>query len=284
MPELPDLVNLQKRLNEFLRGQTINTVEVKEPVVVRTLFKGDFAEQIAGERFEGIRLHGPFLIFELSHAKELVIHPMLAGRFQWIALKQRPGKGAALSFSCQPANMQLHYLDDKKMGKVYLLKAGEYDAIPRFNAQGPSLLSEIFTFEYFTGKLSCSRKQVRVLLMDQSVVSAIGNAYADEILFCAGIHPKTLCSQLDESQVKRLYDCVRSVMLAGIVAVEQAAQPLEIKVRDHLQVRNRQNQPCPKCGTKIRRAGVLGHDSYFCPVCQPLQRSQFIDWRNLEKP
>lgn len=284
MPELPDLVNLEKRLNACLRGQKIIAIDVKEPVVIRMLLEGDFAGQLTGEHIQAVRRNGPFLIVELSHNKELVIHPMLAGRFQWIAPERKPGKGAALSFSCQPANMQLHYLDDKKMGKVYLLKAGEYDAIPRFNTQGPSLLSDTFTFDYFIGKARRSRKQVRVLLMDQSVVSAIGNAYADEILFCAGIHPKTLCSQLDETQVKRLYHCIRAVMLAGIAAVERADQPLEVKVRDHLQVRNRQNQPCPKCGTKIRRAGVLGHDAFFCPACQPLQRSQFLDWRELEKP
>ncbi|MEK7730113.1 MAG: zinc finger domain-containing protein, partial [candidate division KSB1 bacterium] len=62
-----------------------------------------------------------------------------------------------------------------------------------------------------------------------------------------------------------------------------AANSIEIKVRDHVKVRNRKDEPCPQCGTKIRRAGVLGYDSFFCPTCQPLKRNQFIDWRNLKE-
>ena len=114
--------------------------------------------------------------------------------------------------------------------------------------------------------------------MDQTALSAIGNAYADEILFEAGIHPKTTCNQLGEKDVERLYESVRKVIQWGIDEVEKAAQPIHVKVRDHMRVRNRKDQPCPRCGTTIRRVGVLGYDAFFCPRCQPATRRQFIDW------
>ena len=104
--------------------------------------------------------------------------------------------------------------------------------------------------------------------MDQAALSAIGNAYADEILFAARIHPKTSCSSLSAEQRRALYESIRSVMAWGIAEVEKAAQPIEVKVRDHVKVRNRKDEPCPVCGTKIRRVGVLGYDSFFCPQCQ----------------
>ena len=139
-------------------------------------------------------------------------------------------------------------------------------------------MSESFTFEIFEKLIRGRRHQARVFLMDQSALSAIGNAYADEILFTAGIHPKTACSSLTAEQRRGLYGAIRSVLAWGIAEVEKAGMPIEVKVRDHMQVRGRKDQPCPRCGGKIRRAGVLGYDSFYCPSCQPATRTQPIQW------
>ncbi len=135
-----------------------------------------------------------------------------------------------------------------------------------------------FTREKFEALMGKRRHQARVFLMDQSALSAIGNAYAGEILFAARIHPKTPCFSLSPEERLALYQSIRSVMAWGISEVEKAGQPIEVKVRDHVKVRNRNNQPCPVCGTKIRRAGVLGYDSFFCPRCQAASRPQRIPW------
>lgn len=215
----------------------------------------------------------------------MVIHPMLAGRLQWALPQEKVAAACALSFECvgpDQAKHVLHYLDDKKMGKVYLAGSGHYKPIPKFNDQGPNLLSADFSLIYFRQKIKKSRQQVRVLIMDQTVVSCIGNAYADEILFSAGLHPKTFCYQLDDDAIAKLHGCIIAVMRWGIAEVEKTNQPLEVKARAHMRVRNRKDQPCPHCGAKIRRAGVRGFDTFFCPTCQPLTRSQFIDWRKLD--
>jgi formamidopyrimidine-DNA glycosylase len=237
MPELPDLVYLEKRLAPLLARQRIVSVEIKEPVVVRMLLSGDFASTLIGAEFAGVHRHGPFLVFALTGDRELIIHPILADQFQWTKPDEKTAAGRALSLECEllngknAARHRLHYLDDKKMGKVYLTPRGAYELIPRFQEQGPSLLSAEFTLDYFQRQMQSSRKQVRVLIMDQAVVSCIGNAYADEILFCAGIHPKTFCYQLDEAEVKKLYQCIIEVMRWGIEEVEKANPPLEVKAR-----------------------------------------------------
>ncbi len=285
MPELPDLIYLEKRLPPLVVGRRIAAVEIKEPVVLRMLLPGDFANVLIGAEFTAVRRHGPFLVFSLSEARELVIHPMLAGRFQWTKPEEKVAAGCALSFQFEAPDKTKHYLrylDDKKMGKVYLTRSGQHKQIPKFNAQGPNLLSADFSLEYFRQKIKKSRQQVRVLIMDQAVVSCIGNAYADEILFAAGIHPKTFCYQLNEAEIAKLHQCVIAVMRWGIAEVEKANLPLEVKARGHMRVRNRKDQPCPNCGAKIRRAGVRGFDTFFCPACQPLARQQFIDWRKLD--
>ena len=101
---------------------------------------------------------------------------------------------------------------------------------------------------------------------------------ADEILFHAGLHPKTTCSQLKEEDIQRLYNSIKVVMAWGIEEVRKAGQPIEVKVREHLKVRNRKGEPCPVCGSLIRRASVLGYDTFFCPRCQPPTTKQFIAW------
>lgn len=276
MPELPDLVYIEKRLNQYLPGKAIKRVIVKEPVVFRILTPGGLAE-LTGRKFGGIHRHGPFLVFKFEGEIELVIHPMLAGRLQFIPQSQNPARARCCTFVLDDGNA-LHYLDDKRMGKIYLVQAGDYPSIPRFLQQGSHILSTEFTFEKFENLMRKRRHQVRVFLMDQTALSAIGNAYADEILFEAQIHPKTLCSQLSSDQQRRLFESIKNIIKWGIDEVEKSGQPIEIKVRQHMRVRNRKDQPCPRCGTTIRRAGVLGHDAFFCPNCQPTRRKTFIDW------
>ena len=276
MPELPDLVHIEKVLRASLPGDTVTAVSVREPVVLRVAVPGGFSEALTGRRVEGLRRHGPFLVLELP-PYELIVHFMLAGRF-------RLGEGSArasgeLCFTLGfESGRTLEYLDDKRMGKVYLVPKGEYGGIPGFAAQGLEVLSPAFTLEAFRRSIAGRRQQVRVFLMDQAALSAIGNAYADEILFAARLHPKTGCHQLSGEEVERLYRAVREVLAWGIEQVERSGEPLEVKVRGHMKVRGRFGEPCPVCGTTIRRVGVLGYDAFFCPRCQPAVRRSSIPW------
>ena len=278
MPELPDLVYITEALNAVLPGRKIRAVEVREPVVLRVLIPGSggIAAALSGERFQTVERQGPFLKLQLEHL-EIIVHFMLSGRFQL----QQPGQRRVGHFCFSLAldnGPALNYGDDKRMGKVYLLQNDEYDRIPGYLDQGVDVLSKAFTEALFRGLISKKRCQSRVFIMDQSCLSAIGNAYADEILFQAGIHPKTLCSQLDDKEVGRLYRSVVDTLRWGIDSVRRAGRPLEIKVRDHLRVRNRKGQACSRCGTTIRRVGVLGYDSFFCPRCQPARKGQTVPW------
>jgi formamidopyrimidine-DNA glycosylase len=277
MPELPDLVYIESQLQATLPGKSIVRLSIKESIVFRILISEPVEQALVGHTFTEVRRHGPFLVLRLDHDFEIVIHPMLAGKLKAATDTKKSGRGLCFAVDCTDRTA-LHYLDEKRMGKVYVSPSGEYQQIPRFQQQGVDILSSEFTFVRFQSLIKKRRNQVRVFLMDQTALSAIGNAYADEILFDAGLHPKTFCYQLSTDDIATLYSSVRKVMRWGITAVEKARQPIEVKVRDHVKVRNRKDQPCPNCGTTIRRAGVLGHDTFFCPKCQPASRKQFIDW------
>ena len=276
MPELPDLVYIEKKLNDALPGRQIVSATVVEPIVLRMMIAIPFHEAMTGVRFKKVVRHGPFLLFMFDSGYEVIVHPMLAGRFQ-LSATEKSGPGRCLTLKLDDG-IHFFYIDDKKMGKVYLASAGDYAAIPRYLDQGVDITGAEFTLDKFQELVKNHRTQVRVFLMNQAALSAIGNAYADEILFESRIHPKTFCQQLTPQQTAQLYHSVTSVMNWAIAAVERAQQPIEIKVRGHVKVRNRKDQPCPRCGTTIRRVGVLGFDSFFCPNCQPPTRKQFIEW------
>jgi len=278
VPELPDLEHIVKTLVPRLVGRRIEKVTVKEPIVLRMLLPetGGFAGALPGRRFAGLQRRGPFLRFDLGD-RELIVHCMLAGRFQLSASSEKPIPFTCFTFHLDDGSA-LSYGDEKRMGKVYLTASGSYDAIPGYREQGIDVLSPGFTFEAFEALIKGRRHQVRVFIMDQTALSAIGNAYADEILFAAGIHPKTSCAALDAGARRKLYDSIKEILSWGIAEVEKAGQPIEVKVRDHVRVRNRKGEPCPVCGTTIRRVGVLGYDSFFCPHCQPATRKQSIPW------
>ena len=298
MPELPDLVHVEKVLRASLPGDTVVAVSVREPVVLRVAVPEGFAAALGGRTLHSVRRRGPFLVLSFPPL-ELIVHFMLAGRFRLSeasagggargrdAGSRAVGAGRAASgqrdlcFTLRLASGRtLEYLDDKRMGKVYLGPEGRYGEIPGFLTQGLDVLSGDFTLEAFRRLAAGRRQQVRVFLMDQTALSAIGNAYADEILFAARLHPKTGCHQLSGKDVERLYHAVREVLAWGAAEVEAAGEPLEVKVRGHLKVRNRKGEPCPVCGTPIRRAGVLGYDAFFCPRCQatPQIRPPGVPW------
>jgi formamidopyrimidine-DNA glycosylase len=279
VPELPDLEYIVKKLRPRVSGRTITEMVVREPIVLRMLLPnaGGFADAVPGRKIEGLDRRGPFLHFPLSGGADLIVHCMLAGRLQIAAHGDKPVTHLCFSLALDSGEW-LRYGDENRMGKVYLTTAGSHDAIPGYTTQGVDILSPEFTFERFEHLIKGRRHQARVFIMDQASLSAVGNAYADEILFAARIHPKTPCSSLSADQKRALYQSIRSVMAWGIAEVEKAGQPIEVKVRDHVKVRNRKDQPCPVCGTKIRRAGVLGYDSFFCPQCQAASRPQRIPW------
>jgi formamidopyrimidine-DNA glycosylase len=278
MPELPDLEHIIAILKPEIEKQTIRDFTVSNPIAFTHLLPVAAEKNHPNNPSQQIHRHGPFVVLAFSGDLLMVVHPMLAGRF--FLTKAKAAQSATNCFSIEFFNGSfLTYQDQKQMGKVYVLASKDSDKIPRFATQGPDVLSPEFSRDYFLEKISRDRKQVRVFLMSQETISAIGNAYADEILFHAGIHPKTFCYQLPDADKNRLYDSILEVITWGIKEVESANRPVQEKVRAHVRVRNRQGRPCPKCGAKIRRAGVRGYDAFFCPQCQPAVREQFISWR-----
>jgi len=277
MPELPDLLYILSRLREGLVGREVTAERVGEPVILRFAVPGNLSLLLGRPLTDAFR-KSHFLVFRFE-GLDLAVNPMLAGRFRLAETGQKDER--SLGFALGFGDVELRYLDDKKMGKAYLIATDDWRAVPGMKTGGVDILSPEFTPERFVSLLKHRRDQVRVFLLDKKALDSLGNAYADEVLFEAGIHPKTLCRGLSHDDGVRLHGAIVKVMEEAVAEVEGRAEPIEVKVRDFLKVRRKET--CPRCGSKIRTAGVRGMDAWFCPQCQPASRPGFVDWTRTGK-
>jgi len=272
MPELPDLLYIVSRLRERLLGCHVTSERVHEPVVLRFAVRGNLS-LLLGRPLDELFRKSHFVVFRFE-GLDLAVNPMLAGRFRL----SPPGAAdeGTLGFALGFGEVELRYLDDKKMGKAYLIATDDWQAVPGMQTGGIDILSPEFTRERFVSVLKHRRDQVRVFLLDKKALDSLGNAYADEVLFEAGIHPKTFCRSLSHEDGTRLHDAIVKVVQEAAAEVARRGEPIDVKVRDFLKVRRKDS--CPRCGAKLRTAGVKGMDSWFCPHCQPATRPGLVDW------
>ncbi len=281
MPELPDLVHIAAELRRTVCGQAIVGAKVGDPVVLRLMLPAAFPDVLLGKRLLDVERRGQFLRFGLDGNLVLVINAMLAGRYVLSAHPAaRTAKAMILALSFA-GGQELQYTDEMRMGKIYLAAAAQESDIPGYRDLGVDLLSEGFTLARFRELASERRDQVRQFLLDKTALASIGNAYADEILFAARLHPKTFCHRLRAEEVDRLFGAIRQTLDHAIAEIASRDQPIGVKVRDFLAVRGRAQKPCPVCGTLIRKVRVGKADACFCPTCQPTDRKLFVDFRNL---
>jgi formamidopyrimidine-DNA glycosylase len=295
MPERPDLEYFVPILDREVKGLGIAGVRVDKPVVLRVALR-DPVTVIVGRTIAGVRRRAHFVCFSLatgnpegvpqtapavaSPALEIVVAPMLAGRFTLAQPKDRKPADLALTLELSDGR-ELRYRDDVQMGKVYVIQAGAETQVPGLATIGVDVLDKkLFTKARFRAIAKTRRDQVKVFLMDKSALDAMGNAYADEVLFEARLHPKTFVRSLGPDELDRLHDAIVSVLGDARAEVAKRKPPIDEKIRDFLKVRNRHGDKCPRCGTTIRKAGVHGHDAFFCPECQPDDRkSAIVDFR-----
>ncbi len=268
MPEIPDLEHIGAVFNAQLPGLRVERVELPRPIVVRVA-REEFERRLRGVRLGPVRRRGKFLLFGLESGDVLVVNAMLAGRFQYVeAGAKRPARTCfALTLS---NGRELRYVDERFMGKVYLLDEGALDQIPQFAEMGPDALDPALTEDAFLERLRRYRGQVKSVLVNARFIAGIGNAYADEILFVAGVHPFTKVGALDEARRRGLYRAMHAVLDWAIpIVAQQMGEQTDRKPRDFLRVHRKGGAPCPSCGHAISEVSPSRRVTSFCRRCQP---------------
>jgi len=271
MPELPELEVVREVMQRRIVGQTITAVEVIPPggvIVVRDLTHTGFEAALTGATIAALARRGKYLVFTLQAAIAplfLVLNPKLTGRLQLASPSEKRTARTWVKFELSGGG-QLRYLDQKQMGQLYLTKT--LDLIPDYVAMGPEALE--ISLEEFRQRLKPYRGEIKGVLTRGEFVAGIGNAYADEILWEARLHPYRKRTQLTPEEVERLYLAMRSTLLASIEKVRAEMQEhIERKPRDFLAVHMKTGEPCPRCGTSISLVGANQRITNFCRKCQP---------------
>jgi formamidopyrimidine-DNA glycosylase len=273
MPELPELEVVREVLLRHLVGRIIQEVKVIPPggaIVVRDLTHQGFEACLTGAVITGIIRRGKFIIFSFEagpspSALFLAINPKLTGRLHWTETsgKRLPKTHVLFTFT---GNRQLRYVDQKQMGQLYLTRS--LDSIPDYASLGPEPFD--LSLEQFSERLKPYHGEIKGILTRGEFVAGIGNAYADEILWAACLHPYRKRTQLTPGEVERLYQAMRTTLSEAVEKVRvEMGENIHLKPRDFLAVHMKTGEPCPRCGTRISLVGANQRITNFCRTCQP---------------
>ncbi len=276
MPEIPELQHIAQVLTDRLANRPIVNVDIQKPIVIR-LPREDFDAGLLGASFRSVERTGKFLLFRTDRDSVLAVNPMLNGRFQWTSGPDGNKKAHArtcftLKFRGDDTEVDIgiRYIDERYLGKIYLVDADDLDRIPVFNEHGPDALDPSLDQAAFLKRLKRYRGQVKNAIVNARFIAGIGNAYSDEILFNAGIHPFTKISTLDEDRRIRLYQSIRDTLTwAAEIAASEIGQKIDSKPRDFLNVHRKGGEPCPRCGNPISEIAPNRRITSFCRTCQP---------------
>ena len=262
MPELPEVETVVRSIASLV-GRRIVSAEFRGLRVLRGGNPERLAAALAGRRVASIQRYGKFIVISLGRGGYLVIHLGMTGR---LLLGGEVGKHTHGIFTLDRG--VLLYDDIRQFGSIEW--SGEFPA--RVARLGPEPLET--SFDDFTRSLKRRKTRIKALLLDQSFLRGIGNIYADEALFRAGIHPLASASRLGGARPRRLFDAIRAVLTEAIAAggssisdyVDAGGRRGFFQLRHR--VYQRAGEPCLECGSRIRRVLVAQRSSHFCPRCQ----------------
>ncbi len=261
MPELPEVETLRRWLSPLV-GQTLLGLRHEDP------FRYRHTERAWGRKVIGIGRRGKFLLWTLEGGVELVVHLGMTGGFR----RERTPHTRA-EFLLEGGALFFH--DPRRLGRIWAVDQGNYGEIPLLRRLGPEPLGT-FPLGPFLEGLRRSRKALKVLLLDQTLAAGLGNIYADEALFRAGLHPARPAHTLTEEEGRRLHEAIRQVLaeaiaLGGSTLSDRSYQRPDGKPGAYQKVHAvyaRTGLPCPQCQTPVARMVLGGRGTHFCPQCQ----------------
>ena len=276
MPELPEAETIVRGLRPEVVGETIRRVEVVHEDVLRQPRRA-FADRVRHTALYAVERRGKNVVLVLDSGDRLVVNLGMTGR-----LLPFPEPPAAARRPTHPAvrlrfedGGVLVYDDMRRFGALEVLDAEAWSE--RDAALGPEPLSEDFTPQILARGLAASRSPLRSWLLDQRRLAGVGNIYASEAAWAAGVHPRQPAREIPEPAVERLHGAIRRILARAIegggttIRDYRNAQGEAGEFGGRLAVYGREGEPCPTCGTAVERIVFSNRSAFLCPACQPLR-------------
>lgn len=293
MPELPEVETVRRGLSKLIIGQKIIDVQFDWPKGFPNS-TGDVKNFLIGAKILSVKRRAKVLIIDLDSKYSLVVHLKMTGQLVYRSndsktrygaghpndslIGKLPDKSTRVTIGFKDS--KLFFNDQRKFGWMRLLPTIEVPNIDFFKKVGPEPLEDVFKFPQFKIRLlKRKNSNIKSVILDQTVIAGVGNIYADESLFAAKIHPKTIVGDISEAKLRKLYTELRRIMKLSIElggSTDRNYVDAEGKKGSYLKfalVFRRDGQPCVKCGTIIQKLKVAGRGTHVCPSCQKIEES-----------
>jgi formamidopyrimidine-DNA glycosylase len=278
MPELPEVETVARGLRTSLVGRTIVGVEVRWPRSVVPPDPAAFAQRLTDRTIAGVGRRGKWVVIALNGGDKLLVHLRMSGRLVLEPEACLDDRHLRVSLFLDDGQ-RLRFSDPRKFGRMVLTP----DPQEVLGDLGPEPLGDDLTPERLGEMLARRRGRIKPLLLNQRFIAGLGNIYADEALWRAGVHPLRQAGTLNPAEVRRLHRAIRSVLQAAIASggttlpdrTYQQADGRAGEFAGRLAVYGRAGQPCSRCGATVERIRVGQRGTHFCPRCQPLPEGKF---------
>lgn len=276
MPELPEVETYVRELAPLLRGRQVTDVEVRWPRTIAAPPPEAFVQRIVGQRFAQFQRRGKYMLLGMDSGDTLIVHLRMTGHLHVHPASMTPDKHTHVVMALDDGH-RLAFQDARKFGRIWLTP----DPARVLARLGPEPLDEQFSVAAWQKKLAGRRAAIKALLLDQAIVAGVGNIYADEALFWAGLHPTRRGGDLTSAQLTTLHAAIDAVLRA---AIEKGGSSLgDSSIQNYVRpngapgayqaahtVYQRTGQPCPRCGALIERMVIAQRSTHYCPQCQPV--------------
>ncbi len=277
MPELPEVETIRRQLAPHLTGRTIDQAEILDPRWTRPQAPEATAAELGGARVERLERAGKYLVWALSGERYLLMHLRMTGTLLFDPPAAPPHTRVLLELD---DGHRLVYIDPRRFGTGHLLH-GEAARDEYLGSRiGIEPMTPEFTAQHLRELARGRTAPVKAFVLDQRQIAGVGNIYADEALFRAGIHPLRPAGRLAAGDWHRVREGIEDALAAGIEAKGASIDDFRHidgargSFQDRFLVHRRAGRPCPQCGTTIRKIVVGGRGTYVCERCQPRPRAR----------
>ena len=276
MPELPEVETIRRQLAPHLEGRTIVSVRILDPRWTRPESPLRVQRVLRGRRVLGVERSGKYLVWELSGEVFLLVHLRMTGTLLFDPAVEPSHTRVRFELD---GGHRLLYVDPRRFGTGHVVSGAAARDAYLHERIGVEPLTPEFTLEHLRALARGRRAPVKSFVLDQRRIAGVGNIYADEALFRARIHPLRRAGALTRAQLAELRNGIEEALLAGIDAKGASIDDFRHvdgargSFQDRFLVHRREGEPCPRCGTTIRKLVVGGRGTYVCERCQPRPRA-----------
>ena len=267
MPELPDIVVYIEALEKRIQGSILERVRVASPFLLRTAVPP--LSSVEGKKITELRRLGKRICFGLEGDLWLVLHLMIAGRLHWYDERVKAAKGRNVAvFEFSTGSLTLTEAGTQKRASLHVIQGAA--GLENLNPGGLEVFDA--TVEEFARAIRARNHTLKRALTDPRILSGIGNAYSDEILFEARLSPFTLTQKLSDKDVEQLFAAIKRTLSDWVERLRSDAKdrfPEKVTAfRPDMATHGKYGEPCPRCGSKIQRIRYGSNETNYCPTCQ----------------